>query len=97
MWKITGVPLKLPPKLFEVWSEGLYVCLICTQTSVTFVMVSSIGFFCFTGLGHVNMKKVKDGGHSSSPLTAVIHSSFRTQGHPNTAPNRMPSVRILPS
>lgn len=36
-------------------------------------MVSSRKVFCFTGLGHVNMREAKDGGQSCSPLTAVIH------------------------
>lgn len=72
---------------------------MCTQTSVQFVMVRRGGGFCFTGLGHVNIRKAKDGGHSSSPLTAVIHPSFCTQGHchPGTTPNRMLSATALPS
>ncbi len=69
-------------------------CKICPQTSVKFVMVSISGVFGFTGLGHVNMRKAKAGGHSGSPLTAEMHPSFCTQGHyqPGTTPNRMLSA-----
>lgn len=45
-------------------------------------MVRSVRGFCFTGLGHVNMRKAKDGGLYSSPLTAAMHLSFFAHSNP---------------